>query len=423
MTADSRPAQTTPRRRWLPWLIFTVASGIAAALVATKPESAPVVAEERAWLVDVEPALVASYRPVVTMYGRIESLWTSELTAGLAADVTAVEVVDGDSVDRGQLLVRLDDRDARLQLAQREAELRQAESRISTEMRRHQANLEALPREKRLLDLTLSEVSRLRGLVKKQVGAQSALDEARQASERQAITLSSRQQSVDEHEARLAEVEAARARAEALRDQALLDVERSRIVAPFDGRVVAVLASPGQRARVGDPMVRLFDTSAMVLRAQVPSRTVAMVRDAHSRGEDLRVRGIIDGVAIEAELRNLAGEATSGSGGVEGIFEVVGEVDRISQGRFVRLELTLPEIDDLIALPHEALYGADRIYRVDTDSRMRGLTVERVGEWLDEQGTARILVRPVGLSAEALIVTTQLPNALDGLLLKVTDGD
>ena len=59
-----------------------------------------------------------------------------------------VAVVEGDRVAKGQVLVRLDDRDARLQLLQREAELRQAEARIAAEQLRHEANLETLPRER-----------------------------------------------------------------------------------------------------------------------------------------------------------------------------------------------------------------------------------------------------------------------------------
>ena len=57
----------------------------------------------------------------------------------------------------------------------------------------------------------------------------------------------------------------------------------------------------------------------------------------------------------------MAGEASSGTGGVDGLFTVTTGADEVSQGRFARLELALPETDGLIALPHEALYGTDRI--------------------------------------------------------------
>ena len=417
--AQTRDSRTRRPRWWLPVAILLMASAGAGALIATKPRPDPVRVAERTWLVSAEAVRPGSYRPGVTLYGRIESLWSSQLTAGVNADVVAVPVVEGDRVKKGEALVRLDDRDARLELAQREAELKQAEARIASELTRHAANLEALPRERRLLGLTRSEVERLQDLVNKQVGAQSQLDTARQASEKQAIALSQRQQAVDEHAARLAEVEAARARAEALRDQAVLELERTEIRGPFNGRVTEVLVAPGRRVRVGDPLLSLFDTDALVLRAQLPARHLPMTREALEGGRPLTVRGAIDGVPVEARLRSLAGEAASGTGGVDGLFTVTGDAAGISQGRFVRLELELPAVDGLIALPHEAVYGTDRIYRVDEQSRMRPVQIERVGEWRGADGEVRVLVRAPGLPPDARVVTTQLPNALDGLLVSV----
>ena len=81
-----RPAR---RRWWLPPLILLFAGLAAAALIATKPRPKPVAVAERAWLVSVETPRPASYSPSVTLYGRVESLWSSELTAGVTADVEA----------------------------------------------------------------------------------------------------------------------------------------------------------------------------------------------------------------------------------------------------------------------------------------------------------------------------------------------
>jgi len=419
---DTSVRQPSRRRWWLPLLILLLAASAAAALIATKSRPAPVQVEERAWLVSAQSVHPSRYAPTLTLYGRLESLWSSELTAGIAADVQEVGVVEGDQVAKDQILVRLDDRDARLQLAQREAELRQAEARISAEMRRHEADLEALPREQRLLSLTRDEVARLQDLVTKKVGAQSQLDTARLAAERQAIALSERQRAVDEHAARLAELEAAEVRAAALRAQAQLELERCAVRAPFNGRIAKVLVSPGRRVRVGDPLVDLFDIDEMVVRAQLPNRHLAEIRNAIAAGEPLIVSGEIDGVRLRGSLRSLAGETTSGSGGVDGLFTVTEGGRQISQGRFVRLELALPERDGLLALPHEAIYGTDRIYLLDAQSRMRSQRVERVGELLLDSGETHVLVRAPDLAAGATVITTQLPNALDGLLVRVVDG-
>jgi multidrug resistance efflux pump len=428
LTNDSNPTTTPeqrpPRRRWwLPFVILGVAMLIAASLIATRPAPAPVEVSERSWRVSAENVVPGTFSPVITLYGRVESLWSSSLTAGVAADVVAVEVIEGEFVDEGDLLVGLDDRDTRLQLAQREAELRQAEARIASELRRHEANVEALPREQRLLGLARSEVARLQDLVTNKVGAQSQLDTARQAAEQQAIALSAREQAVDEHESRLAEVEAARVRAEALRDQALLELERTQIHAPFNGRVSKVHVAPGKRVRNGDPLVELFDTDALIVRAQIPNRHLRLINEAKRSGRRIDVSGEIDGQVIEASLRSLAGETSSGTGGVDALFQLSRGGESVSQGRFVRLELRLPERTGLIALPYEALYGVDRVYIVDEDSRLRPVGVTRVGETRDPGGRARVLIQAPALPADAQVITTQLPNALDGLLVDVARVD
>jgi hypothetical protein len=183
-----------------------------------------------------------------------------------------------------------------------------------------------------------------------------------------------------------------------------------------------VLVAPGRRVRVGDPLLSLYDTDEMVVRAQLPNRHLQQVRAAMAAGEQLLVRGEIDGVVITGRLRSLAAEAGSATGGVDGLFTVTEGAAEVSQGRFVRLELVLPARDGLIALPHEAIYGTDRIYVLDGQSRMRPLSVERVGEVQLDSGEARVLVQAADLPAEANVIVTQLPNALDGLLVRVVQG-
>jgi multidrug resistance efflux pump len=406
----------------LPLLIIGGGLLVAGGLVATKQKPPPVSVSEKAWLVSVHPVERKAWSPTLVLYGRVESLWASALTSALAADVAEVRIIEGDEVSKGDLLVRLDDTDARLDLAQREADLREAEARIAAEHIQHAANLEVLPREQELLALFQAEVDRTGDLVRKKVGAQSALDIARQAVERQAIAVTNREQAIAEHEAQLAEIEARRDRAEAARDRALRDVERSRIPAPFDGRISKVQVAPGKRVRVGDMLVELYDTGALVVRAQVPSRYLEAVRRARDAGQELRVAGRIDGVPVTARLRGLAGEVASGSGGVEALFEIEGGSQVLQQGRFVRLDLALPAQPDLIALPPESLYGTDRVYRVDDDSRMRAVPVERVGEARNGEGSL-VLVRSDELEPGDPVISTQLPNAIDGLLVRKPDQD
>lgn len=421
MTA-SRPLSSFARRFLLPLGIVGSALLVAVMLVATKAEVKPVKVSEKAWLIAVDEIHRQSLSPTLTLYGKVESLWSSQLTAGVTADVLEIAVIDGDRVQKGELLIRLDDRDAKLQLAQREAELLEADARIAAEKTRHAANVDALPREKRLLQLTANEVGRLEGLVEKKVSAQTQLDSARQAKERQAIALTVRQQAIAEHSSRLAELAASRVRVEALRDQASLEVARCIVVAPFNGLISRLHVAPGKRVRTGDPLIDLYDTEALVVRAQVPSRYLPAVRKAIDGGHEVTVAGSIDGEPISATLRGLAGEVSERTGGVEGLFEIAGEPDVLQQGRFVRLDLKLPAEDGVFSVPYEAIYGRDTVYRVDADNRMRAVTVDRVGEDRLSSQQTRVLIRSAELEDGTRIVVTQLPNAVDGLLLRIASG-
>lgn len=405
--------------RWgAPVVILAIAVGVAAMLIKTKPQAKAVDAEEKAWLVRTVIAEPAARAPILTLYGRIESLLVARLSAAIDADIVEMTVFEGNTVTKDQLLVRLDDRDQSLLVAQREADLRQAEARIESENNRFESDRASLPHEQRLLDLARAEVTRQRDLLKKKLGSQSTLDTARESAERQALTVNSREQSISDHGARLAELDANRQRSQALLEQARLELGRTRIHAPFDGRVTQVLASPGQRVRKGDNLLIVYGTEGLVLRAQIPNRHVAVVRQALASGETLKVDGELDGLPISATLLGLTGEVDAGSGGVGGLFRIEGADSTLQQGRFLRLDLNLPPRPNLIALPNEALYGLDRVYRVH-ESRMQAVNVDRIGETRNDKGASLVLVQSPEIQTGDTLIATQLPNAMDGLLIRV----
>lgn len=404
----------------LPIAILGGAIGVAALLIITKPDAKPVEIREKAWPVQVQHAQPASWAPEITLFGRIESQWDSRLTAGAEADVVAVHVLDGSAVRQGDLLVELDSRDADLQLAQREAELAQAESRIVSQRSSLEATQEALPREEQVLKLNKDELARVRDLVRKKVGSQADLDTAEQAVERQEIVVSNRRQSLIQQKAKLAELEAALKRAEALRDQAALRLDRTRISAPFDGRVTEVNVAPGNRVRLGNQLLRLYDTQGLLVRAQIPERYLPDIHRALADNAELKVSAELDGLPVQARLDRLSGQVAEG-GSVAGLFDLV-PAENLRPGRFIRLILRLPEQSGLLAVPAEALYGPNRLYRVDQESRLVPVTVQRVGESRGPDGRSLVLIRAPGLPADSRLSVTQLANAVEGLLVSVVNG-
>lgn len=409
------------RKVWailLPVLILGIAFLIATRLIATKPQTAPVIAAEKAWPVQVMLVEPGNFAPSLQLYGRVDALWSTRLTAAVEADVLAVEQITGDAVQAGQLLVRLDEQEATLRLQQAEADLAEAKARVAAETIRHTANQKALPREKRLLRLARNEVNRLQNLVAKQVTTQSALDTARQMEQQRAIALTSREQQIAEHKTRRAEVRARLDRAKAAVAQAALLVQRCRIVAPFNGVLTEQWVSPGQRVRSGEPLVQLYATDTLVIRAQIPNRYLATLRQAMAAGVTVSAWGRVDGQPVTAQLRNLGGVVASGRGGVEALFDLQDYPEGMPQGRFMPLTLSLPALEEVVAVPHTALYGTDRLYRLDAQNRLRAVSIAQVGERRLDQQPAQVLVRSEQLQAGMRIMVTQLPQAREGLLVR-----
>lgn len=389
-------------------------------LKATRAVTPPVAVQEKSWRVNTIEIKPNRLTPNLLLYGTVEAPLEAEIKAAVTADVAQVAVREGQTVAVGDTLVALDERELILSLRQRQADLKESEAQIVSEQARHATNLQALQREKNLLELAERAVTRSQNLNSRQLTSQSALDEARQAVEKQALALNIRQLEVDDHAARLAQLQARRDRAEALRDQAQLDRSRALVTAPFAGRVTRIPIAPGDRARPGDLLLALYPVRDLEIRAQIPFRYLPATRTALAANRPLQATATVDGHPVMAVLDRLGGEAGQNSGGMDALFRVSEGADVLVPGRVLTLLLDLPPEEGVVALPFEALYGLDRIYRL-VDGRMAALAVERIGERRELGGQAQVLVRSPELAVGDRIVTTQLPNAITGLKVTVSE--
>ena len=161
-----------------------------------------------------------------TVLGKNET----RIAAEASARIVVIAVDSGDSVKAGQVLVRLDARDAELALARAEAGLAQSDARMA------------------------------------QAEAQAA--RARSLKEKNFISAEAVSLRETELAATRADVQSARAN----RDSARRAVEKCTVTAPFDGIVRTRSAQVGELAAPGTPLLTLADTSDLQVVAQVQAR-------------------------------------------------------------------------------------------------------------------------------------------------------
>jgi hypothetical protein len=119
---------------------------------------------------------------------------------------------------------------------------------------------------------------------------------------------------------------------------------------------------------------------------------------------------------MQLPLVRLSAETSNSQGGIDAFFTLPKNAS-LEVGRNVQLTLALPVEQQVVAIPALALYGQNRVYRV-VENRLQAVLVERLGEIRNSEGQPLTLIRGNDLNDDDQLITTQLPNAITGLLVE-----
>lgn len=407
------------KRALLPIVILVIAILVFMALNQSKPDARMVPKPEKVWRVNTVAVQYQDLSPEITIYGRVETPRKASMNAALVADVIEVNILEGSEVEVGQVLLKLDDTDVHLLINQRQADLAEINAAIDSELLRFKRDKELLEHENKLLEIADNAVGRAKKLEKSRLASQSFLDEAYAAKQRQLLTLKRLKHDIAQHPARLAGLKAKQIRAQALLEQSQVDLQRTVIKAPFTGRVAKLDVSIGNRVRTGDRLLSIYDLENLEVRAQIPGRYLKQIRTSLEQNKQQTATAYIDDYLLQFSLARLSGEIRPDSGGIDGLFRCTSDSNALVLGAFVDLTLKLSQQSSVIAIPFNALYGLNKVYRL-TDGHLQSVTVKRVGEYHTEQGIS-LLVRSEELKEADLIISTQLPNAITGLRVEALD--
>lgn len=222
--------------------------------------------------------------------GRIEATEVDVATK-LAGRIASIEVDEGDLVEPGQILARMDTQTLEAQLAQARAQLRQAENGQITATSQialresEKLAAEAVVRQRQAeLDAARKRHSRSATLVKRNAMAQQQLDddlarlqsaEAALAAARAQVSAAAAGIAAARSQAVEAEstVEAARASVERLQ----ADLDDSQLKAPRAGRVQYRIAQPGEVLGAGGKLLNLVDLTDVYMTFFLPERQAGRV--------------------------------------------------------------------------------------------------------------------------------------------------
>jgi len=224
------------------------------------------------------------------------------------------------------------------------------------------------------LEFLKSELQRNKRLAKQNNAAQTRLDELRADRE------------VARNDLRISQVRLRQAREE---------LRRHVIRTPFAGVVAERLRRRGERADVGDDVVRVIDSHALEVQARVPLETLDFVHE----GDALTLK--VNGSEISAPVRALVAAGDVRSRLLD--LRIGLDDDTWTVGQTVRVALPTAKAETVLAVPRDAL-----VLRRD------GAFVFRV----DAENKAQRIAVTIGVASGALVAVTGELNAGDRVVIR-----
>jgi len=267
----------------------------------------------------------STIRSILSTNGKIEPVQNFEVHAPVGTTVKRLLVKEGDHVKKGQLLIQLNDAEARSQAAKALSQVRGSQADVSA-IESGGSREEVLTTEAQLAkaqtarDAAQRNLEALRRLEEK--GAASP-GEVRQAENQLAVAeadLKLLQQKQKDRYSRpeIAKVEAQRSEAESTYAAAENVLSQLNIHAPFDGVVYSLPLRQGAYVNPGDMILQEADLSKVVVRAFVDEPDVGRL----ARGEKIEItwdaipgriwQGSVDAIPAAVKLRGTrnVGETT-----------------------------------------------------------------------------------------------------------------
>lgn len=342
---------------------------------------------EQTIAITTKPVETREIKRTVEMVGTLRGWEEVTVSNEMPGTVEKILVDLGDKVTKGQLLIRLDQREAKLALAQAEANLAAAQKALT------QAQAEW-----RDADVNFKRISQLH---KEGVIATSQLDIA--------------QTRFDSTEAQVHAREADIDRFHALVDLARKRLSDTEITAPISAEVRQRLVSIGESLKEKTPLLQLVITDPLKLQGSVPERFAPEIRieqpvdvQVEAFG-DRQFPGVVQRVspAVDEQTRSLALEAK------------VPNPDKVLKPGFFAKGLILIGVNpQAVFAPEEAIYsyvGITKAFVVHDGTAQERQVKTGVR-------TSGLIEITEGLLPGEVVATSSLPQLYQGAKVRVANG-
>ena len=348
----------------------------------------------------------------------------------------------GSILRAGTELLRVDDTDYRLAVAQIEANIHSNEAQLAVLDVRALNTKRSLAIEERRIDLARKELERKQRLVGQGTISQAAVDQEERAVLVGEQALQNLRNAMNLLPAERSVLEATREQLEAQLETARRNLSRTTIYAPFHCRIATVNVEKAQFAAKGKVLVVADSLDVAEVNAQVPvgnllplmppdiepplapGAVMPRIRDVVGLDALVRLRAGRGDIEWPARFSRMSDTVDPRTRTVGVIVAVDNPYRRTASSRrpplvknmYVEVEIRGQPRPDAVVIPRIALRG-NRVHTVTEDGRLLVREVEV------EFAQTNFVVVESGLAAGERVVVSDLPYAIDGMRLETVEDE
>ena len=409
-------------------IVLAAAIVIAVLLIKMQPEPERKIRTETALLVETFPAKAENLNMIIESYGTVKPRELLKLVAEVNGRIVSLDPTfkEGSFIKKGTALIKIDPRSYQLEVDKHNVEIKQAEAELK-HLKQEVLNLEAsIKIAGSDLVLAKAEYLRQKKLVEKNVVAQTTLDSA----EQKYLASLERMQGLQNQLALTGpskdRLKAKRDMADVLLRQAELNLEKTSIIAAFDGWVVEKEVEKGRYVNAGQNLGKIYSKGALDIEVNIPIKDLRWLPTDFAEDSMPEAEIIFSSNDVSHTWKGRVARVKSQIDEKTRTLPVVVEINynsksevnksaiNLKPGMFVTVHIKGIEIKHIYVLPRHVLYGDDAVY-LFSDNRLRLRQVGILRRFKDSVFIDK------GLSDGELVIKTPLSRVSDGMQVRLAD--
>ncbi len=374
--------------------------------------------------VDVAQAQRRDIATYLNLDGQVAPLQESTLSFQQSGPITAIYVNQGDHVNAGELIAKIDDSTLRAQLAQTEAQISQSSATATSTALNvpiTQANTtQAVSAARSALATAKLTYDQDQQLYKNGYVSQTQLFQARSSYDAAQTAYKQALANVGNTGVQTSQAQAAREGVRAAQAQANVlstEIGQTALYAPFEGVVTARLMDPGAMAQPGNAVLRVSQVNTVWVNVNVPDEDLAYV---HAGTPITFTVGQLNGRRFTGIVNTVNAVPTQGTLSYQARVRMPNPDASLRGGMLVSVSVQKERHNNVVVVPRQAVAQTDQganVFIVSGNNK-----AEQVPVQLGVQTDTLSEVKSPRISQGTMVITTR-PDALqNGSTVAIVGG-